>query len=257
MREFRRWLNGSDPSNSTKDKKGRLSTRTQNSYLIAIRTFVKYLRKRGIKTLAPEQVELAKTAARSFDLITQNELQTLLDTEPGEALRQVRNKAILQTLFSTGLRVSELCSLNRDLDFESDGFAITGKGGKTRIVFLSDQAKVALRRYLAKRTDSDEALFVRLSSRNGRGGSLRLHPRSVKDRAMHAGITKKVTPHVLRHCFATELLRNGADLRSVQVLLGHSNIGTTQLYTHVADHHLSEVHRRFHGRVHNVSRRLM
>ena len=159
MRKFRRWLNGGCPSHSPIDKKGGLSIRTQNSYLIAIRTFLKYLRKRGIKTLAPEQIELAKTVASSFDLITHKELQKLLDAEPGEALRHVRNKAILHTLFSTGLRVSELCSLNRDIDLDCDGFAIVGRAARRELCFCRIRLKLCCGGILRK-----ESIRMRHSS---------------------------------------------------------------------------------------------
>jgi site-specific recombinase XerD len=169
----------------------------------------------------------------------------------------LRDRAILELLFSTGLRVSELCSLPRDLDIERDSFSVRGKGEKFRVVFLSDSARGALRAYLKKRADMDDALFVHI----GRGGekaqekergSLRLTARSIerliRRYAIRAGISKKVTPHVIRHSFATDLLENGADLRSVQALLGHANIATTQIYTHVTDAKLREVHQRFHGK---------
>jgi len=250
--DFRLWLSGRSTFNSPRGRNGPLATSTQNGNLVALRSFLKYLRKRGIRTLAPDQIELARTSYRTFDLINPRELERLLDTDRGNDLRRLRDGAILETLFSTGLRVAELCSLDRDIDLVADGFSVCGKGGKTRAVFLSDRAKGALKKYLSKRTDVDTALFIRLNRNGGKADSLRLRPRSVerivKHRASKAGIGKKVTPHVLRHCFATELLRNGADLRSVQALLGHSNIGTTQLYTHVTDPHLCQVHKAFHGR---------
>lgn len=230
---------------------GNLNKRTQNYYLIALRVFLKYLVKRGIKSLAPEMIELAKTPQRDLDLITEEELERLLDAPLNSTgtqfsassfnLKSLRDKAILELLFSTGLRVSELCSLNRDKisEAKSGELSIRGKGGKIRLVFISERAKQAIKAYLDKRTDAEEALFM-------------LTPRSVerviKHYAIKAGISKKVTPHVIRHCFATDLLSAGADLRSVQSLLGHSNITTTQIYTHVTDKQLREVHRAFHGR---------
>ena len=174
-----------------------------------------------------------------------------------DSLIALRDRAMLELLFSTGLRVSELCSLNCDLDLSRDEFSIRGKGEKVRVVFLSLAAKQAIKEYLKKRGDVDEALFisygrgnVSAQGRSASGG--RLTPRSVerivKQYAIKAGITRKVTPHVIRHSFATDLLENGADLRSVQALLGHSNISTTQVYTHITDKHLREVHKAFHGK---------
>lgn len=150
------------------------------------------------------------------------------------------------------MRVSELCSLTRDIDFDADSFSVRGKGEKIRVVFISDEARKAVKQYLDKRADVDDALFVRVNRESARGGDLALDKRSVerivKQCAIKAGISKKVTPHVIRHSFATDLLHNGADLRAVQLLLGHANISTTQIYTHVTDSELQRVHKQFHNK---------
>lgn len=247
-RDFRLWLN----------RRG-ISKKTQNYYLIALRVFLKYLTKLGIKTLAAEKIDLAKVPERELDLITEEELERLLRAPAGNSLKTLRDKAILETLFSTGLRVSELSSLNREHMTNSGTGEITirGKGGKLRIVFISENAKNAAKNYLDKRTDTDEALFVKIQGSHldcprVTPGSGRLTPRSIeriiKHYAIKAGISKKVTPHVIRHCFATDLLSAGADLRSVQTLLGHSSITTTQIYTHITNKQLREIHRAFHGK---------
>ena len=247
VREFRLWLNR-QPGVS-----GDMKKKTQNYYLIALRAFLKYLRKRGVESLSPERIELAKVGARDLDLITADELNRLLKGPTGDSLPSLRDRAILELLFSTGLRVSELCSLNSDIDLSRDEFSVRGKGDKVRVVFLSAAAKKTVAEYLKKRGDMGEALFVSY----GRGSANkkdipRLTPRSVerlvKQYAIKAGITRKGTPHVIRHSFATDLLENGADLRSVQALLGHANIATTQVYTHVTDKYLREVHKAFHGK---------
>lgn len=254
VREYRLWLNRQPVAKSAKKNaySPTLKKKTQNYYLIALRAFLKYLRKRGIESLSPERIELAKVGDRSLDLITSEELGRLMKVSRDNTLRGLRDWAILELLFSTGLRVSELCSLDRDLDLSSDSFSIRGKGDKVRVVFLSDEAKQALKTYLSKRDDVDEAMFIQLGKAAKYSKDLRLTPRSVertvKRLAVKAGITRKVTPHVIRHSFATDLLENGADLRSVQAMLGHANIATTQVYTHVTDKHLKEVHQRFHGK---------
>lgn len=248
VREFRLWLNRQPGTEGATMKR-----KTQNYYLIALRAFLKYLSRHDIKTLNPEKIELAKTGDRDLDLISGKELERLLSVSEGEDIKDLRDKAILEMLFSTGLRVSELSSLNRDLDLAKDEFSIRGKGDKVRVVFLSEPAKEAVKKYLDKRADMDEALFIQLATKSEKSErSLRLTSRSieriVKRLAIKAGISKKVTPHVIRHSFATDLLENGADLRSVQALLGHAHIGTTQIYTHVTDKHLKEVHKKFHGK---------
>lgn len=258
VRRFRLYLNR-QIANSDGDT---LKKRTQNYYLIALRGFLKYLMRRSISTLSPDKIELAKVSERSLDLITNEELGRILsgpDVETasmGDELMVLRDRAILAVLFSTGLRVSELCSLPRDLDLSRDEFTVRGKGEKVRIVFLSDDAKQAVQDYLARRGDIDDALFISHAKRDAKKdateGSRRLTPRSVErivqKYAIKAGVTKKVTPHVIRHSFATNLLHNGADIRSVQALLGHADISTTQIYTHVSNTHLKEVHKKFHGR---------
>lgn len=256
VREFRIWLNR-QPGTA-----GDMKKKTQNYYLIAVRAFLKYLRRIGVECLSPERIELAKVGARDLDLITASELERLLKgpdkayaeakSEP-EKLSALRDRAILELLFSTGLRVSELCSLDSDLDLSRDEFSVRGKGDKVRVVFLSPSAKEAVREYLKKRGDMSDALFAGYGSIGKKKKDVsRLTPRSVerivKGYAIKAGITRKVTPHVIRHSFATDLLENGADLRSVQALLGHANIATTQVYTHVTDKHLREVHKAFHGK---------
>jgi len=248
VREFRMWLNRQPGTGSDTMKR-----RTQNYYLIALRAFLKFLRKRGIEGLSPEKIELAKVPERHLDLISPAELDRLIVSADGTDERGLRDRAILELLFSTGLRVSELCSLDTDLDLSRDSFSIRGKGDKVRVVFLSDVAKDAIRAYLKARKDMNEALFVNVPrNRNVKRDPSRLTPRSIelliKTYAAKAGITKKVTPHVLRHSFATDLLNNGADIRSVQQLLGHASINTTQIYTHVTDAHLAEVHKQFHSR---------
>jgi site-specific recombinase XerD len=235
VREYRLWLNRQQVSQSETLKK-----KTQNYYLIALRAFLKYLAKRGFKTLSPEVIELAKVGERSIDLITPAELRRLLEAPDITTLTGLRDQAILETLFSTGLRVSELCSLPRDLDLSSDEFSIRGKGEKVRVVFLTDEAKGAIKQYLSKRKDMDSDALFPVTPRSVE--------RLVKHYAIKAGISKKVTPHVVRHMFATDLLGNGADLRSVQMLLGHANITTTQIYTHVTDKQLKDTHKKFHSR---------
>lgn len=252
IREYRLWLNRQTVSDRI-DKTKTLKKNTQNYYLIALRAFLKYLSKRGVDSLPPEQIELAKTEDRELDLVSHDELERLLKAPEGGDLKSLRDRAILELLFSTGLRVSELCSLNIDtVDLSRDEFSVRGKGSKVRVVFLSPTAKQMIKAYLAKRDDHDEAMFVQLGRSRDENKSLRLTPRSVerivKHYAIKAGITRKVTPHVIRHSFATDLLQNGADLRSVQALLGHANITTTQVYTHVTDQELKRVHKAFHGK---------
>ncbi len=256
VRDFRLWLNRQIAVPNKKNSQT-VKKRTQNYYLIAIRSFLKFLIKRGHKVMAPDKIELAKVEERSIDLISMNELDRILTGPDTCTIKGLRDRSIMELLFSTGLRVSELCSLDKDLDLSRDEFPIRGKGEKVRVVFLSDYAKDTLNEYLKKREDMDEALFVRVPGKMGqkslnRKESIRLTSRSVerivKYYAIKAGISKKVTPHIIRHSFATDLLSNGADLRSVQALLGHANITTTQVYTHVTDKHLHDVHKRFHGK---------
>jgi site-specific recombinase XerD len=245
VREFRIHLNRQQGTSGT------MKHKTQNYYMISLRAFLKFLRKRGIESLNPERIELAKVGARDLDLISSDELGRLLNGPKGDSLSSLRDRAILELFFSTGLRVSELASINRDIDLSRDEYSIRGKGEKIRVVFLSPEAKAAIKRYLDKRGDIDDALFIQMRKASKNAKELRLTPRSierlVKKYAIKAGITRKVTPHVLRHSFATDLLENGADLRSVQALLGHANIATTQVYTHITDKHLREVHKKFHG----------
>lgn len=251
LREFRLHLNRQEGIKIKGQAKGTMKKRTQNYYLIAIRMFLKYLIKIGIPVYSPDHIELAKTSDRQVDYLDINELLRMLEISK----KHPRNYAILAMLFSTGLRVSELCSLNRDIDLSKDEFTIRGKGEKLRIVFLSPEARSATVSYIKTRTDMDEALFVQAGpqavKREEKNESLRLTPRSVerlvKQIAIEAGISKKVTPHTVRHSFATDLLRNGADIRSVQMMLGHSNIATTQIYTHITDKQLREVHKKFHN----------
>jgi len=235
VRQFRLWLNRQN-----------LAKNTQNYYMIALRTFLKYLISCEISVLAPDRIELAKTGQRDLDLISSDELERLLSAPGGSTAGEkvgentLRDRAILELLFSTGLRVSELCNLNVDsVNLKRDEFPVRGKGGKVRVVFLSDSARFHVKAYLNKRKDMNEKLFP-------------LTPRSIqrliKHYAIKAGISRKVTPHIIRHSFATDLLSNGADLRSVQALLGHANIATTQIYTHVTDKQLGEVHKAFHGK---------
>ncbi len=247
VREFRIHLNRQEGVGGT------MKHKTQNYYMISLRAFLKFLRKRGIESLNPERIELAKVGQRDLDLITHDELNRLMNGPKSDtSLTGLRDRAILELFFSTGLRVSELCALNRDIDLSRDEFSVRGKGEKVRVVFLSPAAKAAIRAYEAKRGDVDEALFIQRGKNSKNAKDLRLTPRSieriVKHYAIKAGITRKVTPHVIRHSFATDLLENGADLRSVQALLGHQNIATTQVYTHITDKHLREVHKAFHGK---------
>ncbi len=247
VRNYRLYLNRIDPP---------LKKITQAYHLIALRNFLKYLAKRDIKTLTADKIELAPAGDRQIDFLENEEVERLLDAASGNSLKTLRDKAMLELLFSTGLRVSELCSLNRELvNLKRGEFAVKGKGGKIRVVFLSEPARRALENYLAKRKDVDDALFVRNAknqSSNDKKSDLRLTPRSiqrlVKYYAAKAGIVKNIHPHTLRHSFATDLLRNGADLRSVQELLGHANVTTTQIYTHVTNTGLKEVHQAFHAR---------
>lgn len=255
IRDFRLFLNRQPGAKIRGQQSATLKKNTQNYHLIALRSFLKYLMKREVPSLAPDRIELAKIKERSLDLISVDELNRLLDApnkvlDDKNQLKILRDKAILELFFSTGLRLSELCSLNRDLDLSKDEFSVRGKGEKVRVVFLSSSAKDSIREYLKNRKDLNEPLFIQYS-RNIKDGS-RLTSRSieriVRYYAIVAGISKKVTPHVIRHSFATDLLSNGADIRSVQMMLGHANIATTQIYTHITDKQLRDVHKRFHSK---------
>lgn len=256
MREYRVYLNR-HPARAA--KKGQaietLDKRTQNYHLIALRAFLKYIRKRGVQGYDPERIELAKTSQRELDLISERELENLLSAPDLSTIGGLRDKAMLELFFSTGLRVSELCSLDRDTDLRTGEISVRGKGGKIRVVFVSASAALAVKKYLDNRVDVDEAMFIdhspRAHARMVKEESVRLTPRSVErvvqKYATIAGIAKKCTPHVIRHSFATDLLYNGADLRTVQMMLGHASISTTQIYTNVTNKFLRDQFEKFHS----------
>ncbi|MDD4930820.1 MAG: tyrosine-type recombinase/integrase [Candidatus Colwellbacteria bacterium] len=229
-----------------------LKRNTQAYYIISIRNFLKYLIKRDQKVMSPEKIELPQMPKRQIEIIEYTDLERLLAAPKGSDIKILRDRAILETLFSTGLRVSELCALNRQINLDRGELTVRGKGGKLRIVFFSEGTKKAIKEYLSARGDIDEALFVSFSKSKPPKMIGRITPRSIQRLiafyAKAAGIPRKVSPHTLRHLFATDLLINGADLRSVQEMLGHSNIQTTQIYTHLTNQELKDVHKAFHGR---------
>ena len=250
IRKWRLWLNrlGTNVSDE-------LQKTTQNYHLIALRSFLKFCAKRNIPALTADKVELARTVRKQVTFLNEDELARLLAQPNIETTAGLRDRAILELLFSSGLRVSELVGLDRDhINLRRREFMVRGKGQKDRPIFISPEAAGWLQRYLDKREDTTRPLFARYSGTKAvdlSGNFHRLTARSVQRLvsryALLAGITKHVSPHTLRHSFATDLLMNGADLRSVQAMLGHSNIATTQIYTHVTDPHLKQVHERFHG----------
>ncbi len=251
IRKYRIYLN------RYQDEKGNgLKKITQNYHIIAIRSFIKYLSKRDFPVLSAEKIEVGKNPSCMVEFLDPSELERLLSGANGTDLRSLRDRAILELLFSAGLRVSELVSINRDqINLKNQEFSVRGKGGKVRIVFVSDTAKDALEKYLGKRIDIDPALFVRVLGKGRKiekKDNLRITQRSiqriVKYYAKKAGIVKDVHPHTLRHSFATDLLASGADIRSVQAMLGHSSITTTQIYTHVTNQGLKDIHKKFHGK---------
>jgi len=229
---------------------------TQNYHLIALRSFLKFLIKRGIKAVPPEAVELGKAESRSILFLERDAVERLLNMPQISSPEGFRDKAILELLFSTGLRVSELVALNRDqINLERKEFGVIGKGRRARVVFLSDTAAQWLGRYLKSRDDSWKPMFIRYSGKtpdeNDKTGesrrlSARSVQRSVEKYVKKARLPVKITPHGLRHSFATDLLHSGADLRAIQELLGHKNVSTTQIYTHIANPQLREIHAKFH-----------
>lgn len=239
-----------------KDKKGTFLARiTQAYHVIALRSLLKWLIKNNYQTLSPEKIDLPKTESRSLKFLNAEQVERLLGQPEISTDRGLRDKAILETLFSTGMRVSELVSLNRDqIDLNRREFSVLGKGRRTRVVFLSESAARWIRLYLEKRKDKFPPLFIRLVKDPAvveDGENLRLTPRSiqriVKKYVRRAKIPVDASVHTLRHSFATDLLMAGADLRSVQELLGHKNIATTQIYTHITNRRLKEVYEKYHG----------
>lgn len=254
VRDYRLYLNRKQNGRGETLKKN-----TQAYHAIVIRTFLKYLAKNDIEALPAEKIEVGKIPDRQVDFLEMEEVERLMAAAEGAGARTLRDRAILELLFSSGLRVSELTSLDRQhVNLDKEEFSVRGKGGKLRIVFLSADAKRALKAYLAKRADVDPALFVSspkkglVNKRNKDRDTLRLTPRSIqrliKFYAKKAGIVKDVHPHTLRHSFATDLLVNGADIRSVQAMLGHASITTTQVYTHITNERLKEIHQSFHAK---------
>ena len=249
IRKFRLWLNRLGTNTSDE-----LEKTTQNYHLIALRSFLRFCAKRDIASLPPDKIELARTVRKQVTFLNPEELKRLFEQVDTSNLAGLRDRAILELLFSSGLRVSELVGLDREhINLKRREFMVRGKGQKDRPIFISPDAADWIEKYLAKRTDVSPPLFIRYSGSkkvDQSGNFSRLTARSIQRMvartALLAGITKHVSPHTLRHSYATDLLMNGADLRSVQALLGHSNIATTQIYTHVTDPHLKSVHERFH-----------
>jgi site-specific recombinase XerD len=288
VKKYRLYLN-----RLTNDKGNSLKLITQNYHLIALRAFLKYLAKQDVETMSAEKIELPKNPERQVEFLDNDELQRLFEAVKQEKneLQRLRDIAIMQTLFSTGLRVSEIASLRRDsINLDRREFTVRGKGSKLRLVFLSPEAAEDIKKYLAKRTDNSKALFLghstigkvkekvkadgnaktakqiekeqkrmdkemqsqNFENRNSNKIVAGLTPRQIqriiKKYCLLAGIVKKVSPHTLRHSFATDLLQNGADIRSVQTLLGHASITTTQIYTHVTNQGLRDIHKKFHNK---------
>ena len=230
---------------------------TQSYHIIALRSFLRYLLvQRDIVTLSPDKIELPKQGSRSIAFLNPEQIERLLNSPKISNNVGLRDRTILETLFSTGLRVSELVNLNRDqVDLERKEFGVKGKGNKLRVVFLSDTAVQWIERYLRSRQDHFKPLFIRHSGKvddRNNGEKMRLTARSIQrivaKYAKKSGLPIEATPHTLRHSFATDLLISGADIRSVQEMLGHESIRTTQIYTHVTNRHLKEVHKAFHSR---------
>jgi site-specific recombinase XerD len=259
VRSYRLFLN------RLADKDKNLKIITQNYHLIALRSFFKYLAKRDIKTLAAEKIELPKAPSRHVEFLEPAEIARLIEATNEEKDKQskLRDKAILETLFSTGLRISELVGLNKDsINIKRREFSVRGKGDKIRLVFLSDRAISALESYLKSRDDSSKALFIRHDhkdsiekqmksySEKAMGLTARTVQRIIKKYAKLAGIMKKISPHTLRHSFATDLLSNGADIRAVQEMLGHASISTTQIYTHLTNRRLKDIYDKYHNDKH-------
>lgn len=250
IRKWRLWLNRLGTNTSDELQKS-----TQNYHLIALRGFLKFCAKRDIPALPPEKIELARTKRKQVTFLNEDELARIFSQPDVTTETGTRDRAILELLFSSGLRVSELVGLNKDhINLKRREFMVRGKGQKDRPIFISPAAAEWIEQYLDMRSDNTQPLFIRYSGRkavDNSGDYQRLTVRSVQRLvsryALLAGITKQVSPHTLRHSFATDLLMNGADLRSVQAMLGHSNIATTQIYTHVTDPHLKSVHERFHS----------
>jgi len=231
-----------------------IGRKTQNYYLIALRSLLKYLNGREVTALSSDKITLAKTPQRQIDFLQGDEVERLLSSVETKSLANWRDKAIISLLFSSGLRLSELSQLKKTaLNLERGESSVRGKGGKVRPIFMSTQTQAALKSYLDRRTDTNPHLFIRHFKDKEKDSQAKNHlsdrsiQRLIRHYALKAGLTKLVTPHKLRHTFATDLLRNGADLRSVQALLGHSSITTTQIYTHVTDQSLKEIHQKFHG----------
>ena len=252
IRDFRLYL-----SNQYKNPyKGVLKKQTQNYFLVALRSFFRYLIRQKLKVLAPEMIDLGKQSDRNIKFLLPEELNNLFKVVETNDEKGLRDRTILEVLFSTGLRVSELVGLNREhVNLDAGEFGVIGKGGKARVVFLSKNAKDWLSKYIGKRSDSYRCLFIRYSGPKSKTGlsdeNMRLSARSIERMIdkyrKKAGILFRIGPHVLRHSYATDLLSHGADIRSVQEMLGHKNIATTQIYTHVTNPHLKEVHEKFHS----------
>jgi len=249
IRKWRLWLNRLGTNTSDE-----LSKVTQNYHLIALRSFLRFCAKRGLSALPADKIELARTQRPQVTFLTPDELGRLASQPNTSKLAGARDRAIIELLFSSGLRVSELVGLDRDhINLDRGEFMVRGKGQKDRPIFISPEAADWIKKYLQLRQDNSKPLFIRYNGSkeaDTSGNFTRLTARSVQRMiaryARLAGITKHVSPHTLRHSFATDLLMNGADLRSVQAMLGHSNIATTQIYTHVTDPHLKAVHEKFH-----------